>query len=110
MAPSTSSQPTTQGSPPQDTSSQPPKRSLRSRGSNAGMKENSSPADGGDADKDVGGSKPISEGSSMIVVGGLGGDARGGKFPPLCWRKRDPLNSRLFGTTDLKWQQLMLHH
>jgi hypothetical protein len=45
------------------------------------MKENSSPGDGGDADKDVGGSKQISNGSTMIVVGGLGGDACGGKFP-----------------------------
>ena len=74
------------------------------------MKENSSPVDGGDADKDVGGSKQISNGSAMIIVGGLGGDARGGKFP-LCFAEkskfpsrlicRDPLRER--GTTQLRW-------
>jgi hypothetical protein len=53
------------------------------------MKENSSPADGGDAYKDVGGSKQISEGSTMIVVGGLGGDVRGGSFPPCVLRFSD---------------------
>ena len=69
MAPSSTSHPASQSSPPQEHSTiTPPKRSLRSRGSNAAVNNTQDSTGGGDA-----------SGMEVDVVG-VGGDARG-KFP-----------------------------
>ena len=69
MAPSSTSHPASQSSPPQEHSTiTPPKRSLRSRGSNAAANNTQDSTGGGDA-----------SGMEVDVVG-VGGDARG-KFP-----------------------------
>jgi hypothetical protein len=75
MAPSSTSHPASQSSPPQEHSTiTPPKRSLRSRGSNAAA-NNTQDSTGGGGD---------ASGMEVDIVD-VGGDARG-KFPflPLC--------------------------
>jgi hypothetical protein len=72
MAPSSTSHPTSQSSPPQEhnTIITPPKRSLRSRGSNVAV-NNPQESTGGGGD------------GSGMEVDVVGNDARG-KFPPFC--------------------------